>query len=151
MGITMMRICSTPLLSYLILNQQYTYALAGCFLAGLSDGLDGYIARNYDGKTVLGTYLDPLADKLFINCVALSLLSVDILPIWSVGVWIGKDILLCVGTYRNAALAAKGSGHAVIDPSRTPLKIKPTLISQANTLLQFGTIWVGLGMASLDI
>lgn len=149
--ITIMRICSTPFLSYLIMKEQYTCALVGCCLAGLSDGLDGYIARNYDGKTVLGSYLDPLADKLFINCVALSLSSVDILPIWCVGIWIGKDIILCAGTYRNVALATKGSGHALIDPSRTPLKIEPTFISQINTLLQFGTIWVGLGVASVDI
>lgn len=149
--ITMMRICSTPALSYFILTQQYTYALTGCILAAISDGLDGYIARNYDGKTVLGTYLDPFADKLVINCLALSLSSVGVLPNWCVGIWMAKDIILFVGAYRAVALSVKGTGHAVLDPAHTTLKIEPTFISKVNTILQFGTIGVGLGMASLDI
>eukprot|EP00555_Chaetoceros_dichaeta_P004406 CAMPEP_0198262906 /NCGR_PEP_ID=MMETSP1447-20131203/11344_1 /TAXON_ID=420782 /ORGANISM="Chaetoceros dichaeta, Strain CCMP1751" /LENGTH=192 /DNA_ID=CAMNT_0043951321 /DNA_START=704 /DNA_END=1282 /DNA_ORIENTATION=+ len=146
-----MRICSTPALSYFILTQQYTYALTGCVLAAISDGLDGYIARNYAGETVLGSYLDPFADKLVINCLALSLASVGVLPNWCVGIWMGKDVLLFGGAYRAVALAAKGTGHAVFDPAHTSLKIEPTFISKVNTILQFGTIGVGLGMAGLDV
>jgi len=149
--ITIMRICSTPALSYFILTQQYTYALTGCVLAAISDGLDGYIARNYEGETVLGSYLDPFADKLVINCLALSLSSVGVLPYWCVGIWMGKDVLLFGGAYRAVALAARGTGYAVFDPAHTPLKIEPTFISKVNTILQFGTIGVGLGMASLDV
>jgi len=149
--ITIMRICSTPVLSYFILTQQYTYALTGCVLAAISDGLDGYIARNYEGKTVLGSYLDPFADKLVINCLALSLSSVGVLPNWCVGIWMGKDVLLFVGAYRAVALAARGTGHAVLDPAHTPLKIEPTFISKVNTILQFSTIGIGLGMAGLDV
>jgi len=149
--ITIMRICSTPFLSYFILTEQYTYALTGCVLAAISDGLDGYIARNYDGITVLGTYLDPLADKIFINCLALTLSSVGVLPTWCVGIWIGKDVLLMLGTYFVNASATIGTSHAVIDPTRTSLKIEPTFIGKVNAVLQFGTIGVGLGLTSIDI
>jgi len=149
--ITLTRIFSSPLLSYFIITHQYKYAMIGCFLAGISDSLDGYIARKYSEETVLGTYLDPMADKIVINSLALSLSCVEILPIWSAGIWLGKDVIMIGMSYRAAALAARGQDHAIADPSRTPLKVEPTLISKINTVLQFGTLGIGLGMACFDI
>jgi hypothetical protein len=58
--ITLTRIASAPVLAYWIINHQTNYALIGCFVAGLSDVADGYLARNYDMATTLGTFLDPL-------------------------------------------------------------------------------------------
>lgn len=146
--ITTCRIVSTPFLCHLIITGQYKYAVAGCVAAMLSDGLDGYIARNYDQKTVLGSYLDPLADKIFVNSIAFSLSSVNILPLWSAGLWLGRDILLIGMSYRNAALSSVGRGHAVIDPSKTPLTIEPSTIGRINTLFQFCTIGGALGVAA---
>ena len=159
--ITTTRILFTPYLSYLILTDQYTLALYGCALAGFSDFVDGYIAKNYGGGTVLGTYLDPLADKILINTLALSLafaqlhpgdsdttivMNETILPLWCVLTWVSRDILLIYFSYRAAAIAAKGRDHNVADPSRTPLKVDPTMISKMNTLLQFATIGCGIGV-----
>jgi CDP-alcohol phosphatidyltransferase len=58
--ITMSRIASAPLLGYFIATEQTNYALIGCGLAGLSDWLDGHVARKYQLATKLGSYLDPL-------------------------------------------------------------------------------------------
>lgn len=147
--ITITRICSTPVLCHLILTNEYKYAMGGCILAGISDWLDGHVARTYDQKTVLGTYLDPFADKIFINAIALSLGYVDIIPGWCASLWLGRDMLLIGMSYRAAAIAAEGKGHNVADPSKTPLEIKASTISKINTCFQFGTISSGLGFAAI--
>jgi cardiolipin synthase len=131
------------------MSNQYKLAVIGCILAGISDVLDGHIARTYNQKTILGTYLDPLADKIFINGIALSLSYTNIIPLWCTSLWLGRDVLLIGMAYRTAAIASQGSGNNVVDPASTPLKIKPSMISKVNTLFQFGTIWTGLGCAAL--
>jgi len=146
--ITISRIISTPILCQLIINQQYNYAITGCILAGFSDWLDGYVARKYNQKTNLGTYLDPFADKIFINAIAVSLGYAGIIPSFCTGIWMGRDILIVGMAYHIAEKASEGRGHNVVDPSATPLKIIPSSVSKVNTFLQFGTIWMGLGMAA---
>jgi len=190
--ITTTRILFTPFLSYWILTGQYKYALYGCAVAGFTDWVDGYIAKHYDKGTVLGTYLDPLADKILINTLALSLALVQyhhpllldpsiidttpflsstttidcndsynnnhhqnsermaILPYWCVLTWLSRDVFLIYFSYRAAAIATQGRDHNVADPSRTPLKVDPSVISKVNTLLQFATIGSGIGLG-LDI
>ena len=147
--ITITRICSTPIICHFIMTHQYKIALSGCLLAGFSDWLDGYIAKNYNQCTVLGTYLDPFADKLFINCIGVSLGCAGMIPAWCAGLWLGRDVLLVGFAYRAAAIAAKGSGHKVVDPSRTAFKIEPSMISKINTVLQFGTIGASVGLAAM--
>ena len=113
-------------------------------MLAFSDWLDGYVAKNYEGQaTVLGSYLDPLADKLMINALALSLWHVDILPGPIVGLWLARDIALVSFSYYSVLKATKG-GQAVTDPGRTPLKIRATAISRVNTTLQFMTLCAGL-------
>ena len=146
--ITISRILSTPILCHLIIDHQYNYAIAGCVLAGFSDWLDGYVARTYNQKTNLGTYLDPLADKLFINAIAVSMGYAGIIPLFCTGMWMGRDILLVGMSYYIAKGASAGRSHNLVDPSRTPLKVVPSTVSKVNTILQFGTIWMGLGMAA---
>lgn len=149
--ITLTRIVATPYLSYLIITDQYGYALGGCFLAAFSDYMDGYIAKNYNSATVLGTYLDPLADKLIINTLAVSLGYQDILPIWIVSLWLARDVGLMATTYwwvrKNTD---RSKGQAVIDPGRTPLQVHPTNISKVNTVLQFFTLFGGIGVGMMD-
>lgn len=146
--ITISRILSTPILCQLIINHQYNYAITGCVLAGFSDWLDGYVARKYNQKTNLGTYLDPLADKIFINAIAVSMGYAGIIPLFCTGIWMGRDILLVGMAYHLAQKASEGGGHNIVDPSATPLKISPSTSSKVNTCLQFGTIWMGLAMAT---
>ena len=148
--ITTARILFTPALSYLIITEQYGIALCGCFVAGLSDVLDGYLAKRYNMCTVLGTYLDPLADKILINVLSLSMWYADILPTPLMVLWLGRDIGLMAATYLYVRAETK-SGGFIVDPGTTPLKVEPTTVSKVNTAFQFLTLLVGLLQPMYDI
>jgi phosphatidylglycerophosphate synthase len=141
--ITSLRIMSTPIVSYFVLNGQYDLALYGCMAFAASDWLDGWVAREFNMKSVLGSYLDPLADKLLINSFALSLWYVDILPTPLVALWTVRDVILVVATYRHVAQSTD-KGQYIIDPGTTPLQVKATTLSKGNTALQFLTVFVAL-------
>ena len=96
--ITMSRILGTPIIGYWIIHNQMDYALIGCTLAAISDYADGYLAKNCNMKTILGSYLDPLADKFFVNTLAVSLWYVQCLPTYTISIWLGKDVILIMGT-----------------------------------------------------
>lgn len=142
--ITVSRIVSAPVLSYFIATDRFDLAISGCIIFGFSDWLDGYIARNYAGQaTVLGTYLDPFADKFIINVLSASLWYVSLLPGPIVALWLVRDVGLLSTAYMFVANRTE-PGKPVMDPSRTPLKVTPTFVSKVNTVLQFATISAGM-------
>jgi len=142
--ITLSRLASTPVLCYWIINDQPNLAIVGCFLAGISDVLDGYIAKNHGGSTVLGTYLDPFADKFFINSLAISLWHSGILPAPLIFLWASKDIILLGGMgwflYREQRTINFFSNSI----HTKPLTVTPSILGKANTGLQFATLTVGI-------
>ena len=148
--ITTARIASAPVLCYFVINEQHQAALIGSLLAGLSDAADGYLAKHYNMSTVLGTYLDPLADKILINSLSVSLWYTAVLPGPLVALWLLKDVGLMTATYRHVAAQTRAH-HVVMDPFTTPLKINPTQISKINTALQFLTVGVAIFMGNTDI
>ena len=91
---TLARIALTPFIALAILHNQYGRALLLCFFAGLSDGIDGRLARRLNSITRLGAYLDPAADKLLVAVVYVSLGYVGQLTWWSVGIVLGRDVLI---------------------------------------------------------
>ena len=113
--------------------------------AGFTDWLDGYIAKNFNKTTVLGTYLDPLADKWTIFVLSSTLAYQGLLPPLVVVIWIGRDVGLIAATYYHVSIATRDDGRPVIDPARTPLKVEPSNLSKANTVLQFLTIALAIG------
>jgi len=67
------------------------------FIAGWSDFLDGYIARKFNQFTPVGAWMDPLADKVFITCLYISLVLENVIPLWVFGLFLGRDILISAG------------------------------------------------------
>lgn len=142
--ITITRMASTPLLAYWIVSEQYLFAVGGCALAAFSDYLDGYLAKRYGWTTVLGTYLDPLADKAFVNTVGISLWYSGVLPAPLIAFWATKDVLLLSGTawylfQKNGSIGILSNSVA-----KEPLKVTPSMIAKVNTTLQFSTLFVGI-------
>ncbi|CBJ31328.1 CDP-alcohol phosphatidyltransferase [Ectocarpus siliculosus] len=141
--ITMGRIAFCPVLASLIVTSQHELALAGLLAASLTDWLDGYIARKWKQTSVLGGFLDPLADKVMVTTVALALGQQGIVPTALVALMVGRDALLIAGSiaYR---FKTRREGDAFFDLDSLDYKVTPSTLSKVNTVLQFGTLWLGL-------
>ena len=90
--LTFARIGSSPILGYLIINHHYPAALSLFIVSGLTDLLDGWIARRYPSQaSALGSFLDPLADKILVGIVVISLAYVHLLPLWLLALILSRD------------------------------------------------------------
>jgi len=148
-GITVTRIASIPVIASLIHLQQYEAATCGLAIAGITDWLDGFIARRYKLSTVLGSYLDPLADKLLINALVLTLAANHFIPMTLAVLIFSRDGCLIVGSaykrWETIKQRGKDSVAQFFRISRVePLKIQPLLISKWNTAAQFVLIGYSL-------
>ncbi len=101
----------------------FTTALILIFVAGFSDVLDGFLAKQFDWRTRLGGLLDPLADKFLLVAVMLTLTSLGLVPLWLTFVVIGRDVVIVSGAVAYNLLIGQ-------------VKPEPTIISKINTLLQ---------------
>jgi len=106
-----------------LLDSEFTMALMLIFVAGFSDGLDGFLAKRFDWRTRLGGWLDPLADKFLLVTVMLALTSLDLVPLWLTCIVIGRDVVIVSGAIAYNLLIG-------------PFKPAPTIISKINTMLQ---------------
>jgi len=97
--------------------------LAGFIAAGISDGVDGFVARQFNQRSELGAYLDPLADKLLLVSVFVVLGIMSELPLWLVMLAVSRDFLIVC-----AVLLANLMGN--------PVAMRPLLVSKANTAMQ---------------
>jgi CDP-diacylglycerol---glycerol-3-phosphate 3-phosphatidyltransferase len=139
--VTLFRIGLVPVLVVLLLFTGPTAAwmAAGAFLiATLSDYLDGYIARNYASGSVLGAFLDPLADKLLVSAALIMLAGIartPRVPAWIVAVIVGREILV-------TALRAVAASEGVVVAAEELGKYKMTLQAIAlEALLVHYTHW----------
>ena len=96
-AITIARILAVPLMIWLIVSGDYLAAFWVFVLAGISDGVDGFIAKRFGLQTELGAYLDPLADKLLLVSIFVSLGMLRVLPAWVVILVVSRDILIVGG------------------------------------------------------
>jgi len=121
--ITLLRFAAVPLLVYWLFDSQFYNALVLCFFMGLSDALDGYLARTFDWRTTLGAYLDPAADKVMLISAYVALGALDLIPHWLVLAVIMRDVVLLSGALSYVT-------------STRRLEIQPSLISKVNTFVQ---------------
>ncbi len=118
-----MRIALVAPILMLILNGSFGWALALFWLAGFSDGLDGYLAKRFSWHTRLGALLDPIADKVLIAGLFITLAYTQDIPVWLAGVVILRDIVIVIGATAYNFLVR-------------PVQGEPTRISKLNTALQ---------------
>ncbi|MBI3988230.1 MAG: CDP-alcohol phosphatidyltransferase family protein [candidate division NC10 bacterium] len=105
--LTILRILMVPLIITLLLYRIMDYALAIFCLAGLTDALDGFIARSFRQKTALGMILDPLADKLLLTSSLLTLAFLREVPRWFAIVVVSRDLILIGGALVLLLFAGK--------------------------------------------
>ncbi|XP_010538702.1 PREDICTED: cardiolipin synthase (CMP-forming), mitochondrial [Tarenaya hassleriana] len=138
--ISMGRLASGPLLWWMISNDMYSSAFVGLGISGTTDWLDGYMARKMKINSVVGSYLDPLADKVLIGCVALAMVQKDLLHPGLVGVVVLRDFALIGGAFYLRAVSLDWKWKSWTDffniDGTRPQKVEPLYISKVNTVLQ---------------
>ncbi|KAL8329268.1 hypothetical protein RB601_007612 [Gaeumannomyces tritici] len=138
--LTASRLVAAPIIGYAILHDQHALALGLFAYAGLSDLLDGWIARRWNLGTVVGTIIDPMADKTLMLVLTLSLAAKGALPLWLVALIIGRDVGLAIAAiyYRWVSLPPPKTFGRYWDFSLPSAEVRPTTISKYNTFLQLG-------------
>lgn len=121
--VTLLRLVLTPVVIWLLLDGQSGPAFALFLLAGITDAVDGMIAKRFNQQTELGAYLDPIADKALLVSVFVTLGVLQELPVWLVVLAVSRDAMIVGGVLLSYTLG-------------NPLVMKPLLISKANTVAQ---------------
>lgn len=136
--ITLGRILLVPIVVWAIASGTMWIAFVLFVVAGVSDAVDGFLAKRFDMATELGSYLDPLADKALIVSIYITLGVNGAIPRWLVILVVSRDILIVGGIMLSWLVG-------------DPLKIKPLLVSKLNTVAQILFACVVLGSLGFDI
>ncbi len=129
--ITLARILLTPLFVIFLIQGSYHRALLVFLLAGVSDLADGLIARTWSQKSRLGSYLDPLADKVLMAASFVTLSIYKEIPSWLTVVVISRDVALAFGVL-------------MFRLGDIPLVVRPSLAGKLTTLFQVSTVFLVL-------
>ncbi|XP_041866249.1 cardiolipin synthase (CMP-forming) isoform X2 [Melanotaenia boesemani] len=133
------RILLAPFLGHLIIQKNFDLSLALFALAGATDLLDGFIARTWPTqKSALGSALDPLADKILISILYISLTYAELIPAPLTALVISRDIGLIAAVFwvRYKTVPPPVTLSKFFNPCYTTAQLKPTLFSKANTVIQ---------------
>lgn len=129
--LTLVRILLTPVFVILLLRDLFPMALLVFAIAGVSDGLDGLIARYMNQRTALGAYLDPAADKLLLVSAFISLAVLGVIPPWVTVIVITRDVVIVLGL-------------AILTLTEKKYEINPSMVSKCTTTAQIITVLVSL-------
>ncbi len=130
--ITVFRFILVPIVIVMILREEWGWALALFALAGISDGLDGYIARRLDMRSDLGAAIDPLADKVLLVSIYITLAIIEVIPAWLAIIVVSRDVMIVMAFMVSWMLAR-------------PMAVKPLFLSKVNTALQIAFAVLVLG------
>lgn len=142
-ALSFFRMCSTPVLGYLVVTSSYTPALVLFCISGITDVLDGQIARAFPSQqSMLGTLLDPMADKFLVATLFLTLTVAGLIPVPLTALIITRDaIIVGCGLYiRFQSLPPPKTFHRYFDVTLATVKFSPTALSKMNTAIQLGLV-----------
>lgn len=122
-AISLFRLCSVPIVVWLLLRQHFEWALWLFTIAAVSDAIDGIIAKHFNLQTTLGGFLDPLADKALLMSAYITSGISGLIPMWLVLVVVFRDLVII-------------GGALVFETVTKSLQMEPLLISKINTLSQ---------------
>ncbi len=136
--ITIMRLILVPLIIVAIAQQAWDAAFGIFVVAGLSDAIDGAIARRFDMRSELGAYLDAAADKALLVSIYVTLALIGALPIWIAIIVVSRDLMIV------SAIMISWLMHR-------PIAINPLLVSKLNTTAQIAFAALVLGAKAFAI
>ena len=136
--ITLARIALVPVLILLLKDHDYAAGLVVFVIAGASDALDGYLAKRLNVQSRLGAILDPVADKLLLVSAYVMLTLLGHIPFWLVLVVVFRDLLI-VG------------GYMLYTSHAGPVKMRPSILSKLNTLMQIALVTVILAQQAAGL
>ncbi|TBU34043.1 CDP-alcohol phosphatidyltransferase-domain-containing protein [Dichomitus squalens] len=136
--LTVSRMIACPVLGLAIVNDNFYLATGLLVYAGLTDLVDGYLARRWNMQSVVGTILDPAADKLLMTTLTVTLAMKDLIPVPLAAIILGRDVLLSLSAFyiRYTTLPAPKTFKRYWDFSIPSAEVRPTQISKVNTALQ---------------
>ena len=136
--ITVIRIILVPIFVIYIMQGRLTAALVVFMIAGISDGIDGFLARVLNQKSRLGAFLDPLADKILLVSAFVMLSVREFMPSWLTVIVISRDVLILLGVL-------------ILFMTSTGFTVKPSLVSKATTCFQLAAVFIVLSRGYTDI
>jgi cardiolipin synthase (CMP-forming) len=136
--ITLARILLVPVVVWAITSGEMRIAFLLFLAAGVSDAVDGFLAKRFGMATALGAYLDPLADKAMIVSIYVALGIGEAIPRWLVILVVSRDIMI-VGAVMLSWLVDR------------PVTLKPLLVSKLNTVAQIVLALVVLGALAFKL
>ncbi len=136
--ITVLRLCAVPITVWLILQHRLDLAFGLFVAAGVSDAVDGWLARVRDARSALGALLDPVADKALLVSVYVTLAAIGVLPDWLAILVVFRDLLIVGGVLVLWMLG------------QSP-RIRPILVSKVNTAVQIALAALALLLAGFGL
>jgi cardiolipin synthase (CMP-forming) len=136
--LSMLRLAAAPVAAILILKEADVAAFVLFLCAGISDALDGYLAKKFSLVSQFGAWIDPAADKLLMLASFVALTLVGAMPLWLTVAVVGRDILIVLGV-----LSAKAMG--------APLEVKPLIAGKLSTVVQVAYVALILALLAFDL
>jgi cardiolipin synthase len=129
--LTLLRILLVPVVVIFLMQGAFLKALIVLVISGLTDALDGFLARILNQQTVLGSYLDPIADKALLAGCFVTMSIKSIIPGWFTVIVISRDLIILIGI-------------AILSIMSIPYEIRPSFIGKITTTLQLLMIFFSL-------
>ena len=129
--LSLLRIILVPVIVIFLIQGSYAKVLIVFVVAGLTDALDGALARLLNKQTKLGSFLDPLADKILLSTSFIALAIFSLIPSWLAVIVISRDFLILLGIM-------------ILSMMSVTYEIKPVFVSKVTTTLQIATVFFAL-------